>query len=228
MEYKIRIKDLPVEERPRERLMKHGVASLSNSELLAIILRTGSRKENVLNLANRILKEFNLLQLSRANVSQLKEIHGISHAKACQIVACFELARRLQAYNGEKKKKIKSSEDAFKLLYPKLSGLKKEKFMALYLNTKNFVIKEEVISIGSLNASIVSPREVFSTALVEGAAGVIVAHNHPSGDTTPSKNDIDITIRLAEAGKLLGVELLDHLIIGDKSYISLRRIGVIE
>ncbi len=224
-DYRIRIHDMKKEERPRERLIKNGSASLSDSELLAIILRTGSRKENVLNLSQRILSEFNLKQLSAINHAQLMKIHGIKESKAAQIAACFEIARRLESFSEDERPKINSPEDVYRRIYPKMREQKKECFIELCLDTKNQIIKEETISIGTLNANIVHPREVFRTALAESAAHIIVAHNHPSGDPAPSREDIEITRKLKEAGNIIGIAVLDHIIIGDGRHFSMKEAG---
>jgi DNA repair protein RadC len=224
-EDKIRILDMQKEDRPRERLVKKGPASLSDSELLAIILRTGSRKENVLNLSQRILNQYNFKQLSRINLTQLMKVHGIKESKAAQISACFEIARRLESRTDETKPKINSPEDVYRLIYPRLREEKKEMFIEICLDTKNQVIKEETISIGSLNANVVHPREVFRTALAESAAHIIVAHNHPSGDPAPSREDIEITRKLVETGSIMGITVLDHVIIGDGSHFSMKEAG---
>jgi len=225
---KIRICDLPEEERPRERLLKHGTESLSNIELLGIILRTGSREENVISLCSRIFSEYSIKQLSLANVTRLMEIHGIGKAKASQIAAVFELARRLETYMEEPKQKVRSPKDVYALMYPKMREQKKEKFVTLYLDTKNQILKEELISVGSLNASIVHPREVFKSALMESSASVIMVHNHPSGDPSPSREDILVTEKLVEGGKLLGIDVLDHIIIGEGRYVSLKDEGFVR
>lgn len=225
MEYRLRICDMQKDERPRERLIKHGASALGDSELLAIILRTGTRKENVVNLCQRILSQYNLKQLSQTNLTQLMEIHGIKESKAAQIAACFEIARRLEAFNEEAKPVIHSPDDVYRRIYPGLREQKKEMFIELCLDTKNQVIKEDIISIGSLNANIVHPREVFKTALTESAAHIIVAHNHPSGDPAPSKEDIEITKKLVETGKIMGIEVLDHIIIGDGRHFSMKEAG---
>ena len=227
-EYKIRIHDLPKDERPRERLIKNGASTLSDSELLAIILRTGSRQENVINLSQRILKEYNIKQLSQINLTQLMKVHGIKESKAAQIAACFEIARRLESFNDEDKQKISSPEDVYRRIYPKMREQKKELFIELCLDTKNRVIKEETISVGSLNANIVHPREVFKLALAESAAHIIVAHNHPSGDPTPSREDIEITKKLVDTGIIMGITLLDHVIIGDGRHFSMKEAGHIQ
>jgi len=224
-EYKIKILDMQKDERPRERLMKNGASALSDSELLAIILRTGSKQENVINLSQRILKEYNIKQLSQANLNQLMRIHGIKESKAAQIAACFEIARRLESFKDEDKQKISSPEDVYRLIYPKMREQKKELFIELCLDTKNRIIREEIISVGSLNANIVHPREVFKLALAESAAHIIVAHNHPSGDPAPSREDIEITKKLAQTGIIMGITLLDHVIIGDGRHFSMKEAG---
>ncbi|AKB81616.1 DNA repair protein RadC [Methanosarcina barkeri 3] len=225
---KVRIQDIPKEERPRERLIRNGPESLSNAELLGIILRTGSREENVVNLCSRILTEYSIKQLSLANVSRLMQVHGVGKAKAAQIAAVFELARRLETFVEEPKRKVCSPKDVYILMYPKMREQKKEKFITLCLDTKNQILKEEVISIGSLNASIVHPREVFKSALMESSASVIMVHNHPSGDPSPSREDIMVTEKMVEGGKLLGIDVLDHIIIGEGRYVSLKDEGFVR
>ncbi|GBE57044.1 hypothetical protein BMS3Bbin16_01259 [archaeon BMS3Bbin16] len=220
-EYKVKIHDLPVEERPRERLVKYGAESLSNAELLAIILRTGTKEDNVINLSNRILRDYSLPEISRADVAELNKIHGIGPAKATQITAFFELARRLESHSETAKPRIKSPEDAHRIIAPRLRNLKKETFKALYLNTKNQLIREETVSIGSLDASVVHPREVFKTAIAESAAAIILAHNHPSGDPEPSREDIELTNKLIQGGKIIGINVLDHIVVGNGTYVSL-------
>ncbi|PWB50397.1 MAG: hypothetical protein C3F06_12575 [Candidatus Methanoperedenaceae archaeon] len=227
-EYKIKILDMQKDERPRERLIKNGASALSDSELLAIILRTGSKQENVINLSQRILKEYNIKQLSQANLKQLMRIHGIKESKAAQITACFEIARRLESFKEGEKQKINSPEDVYRLIYPKMREQKKELFIELCLDTKNRIIREEVISVGSLNANIVHPREVFKLALAESAAHIIVVHNHPSGDPAPSREDIEITKKLAQTGIIMGITLLDHVIIGDGRHFSMKEAGHIQ
>ncbi|WP_456473916.1 RadC family protein [Candidatus Pyrohabitans sp.] len=225
--YKIKIKDMPPGERPRERLINHGSEALSSAELLAILLRTGTKDESVLNLASRILSEYSLKDLARASVGELKKIHGISDAKACQIAACFELARRVAVSSADERPVIKSSAEAFRVLQQRLSQRKVEAFAGLYMNSKNRVLRFAYISQGGMEASVVQPREVFRIALEEAATRVIVAHNHPSGDPEPSEEDIRITRALKNAGELIGIELLDHLVIGDGRYVSLRDRGYV-
>ena len=225
---KVRIQDIPEEERPRERLIRNGPESLSNAELLGVVLRTGSNKENVVSLSSRIFSEYSIKQLSLANVSRLMTVHGVGKAKAAQIAAVFELARRLETFVEEPKRKICSPKDVYTFMYPKMREQKKEKFITLCLDTKNQVLKEEVVSIGSLNASIVHPREVFKSALMESSASVIMVHNHPSGDPSPSREDIMVTEKMIEGGKLLGIDVLDHIIIGEGRYVSLKDEGFVR
>lgn len=222
---KLKIKDISAENRPRERLEKLGPSALSDGELLAIILRSGTVRENVLDLSNRLLGEHNIRSLSQTRVGELKRIFGIGKAKSCQIVACFELGRRLAAYPDNGNHIINSPGDIAKVLIPKMRNLKKEQFRGIYLDSKNRILREEVISLGSLDASLVHPREVFRTAISEAAAKVIIAHNHPSSDPTPSDEDIRLTNQLIEAGKIVNIKVLDHIIIGGSKYISMKDCG---
>ena len=222
--YKVRICDMREEDRPRNRLINNGAASLSNHELLSIIIRSGSVQENALSLAQRIFSTYDLLQLSAINIKQLTAITGIKEGKAAQIAACFELARRLENFTRDSKIKINSPEDVYRRLYPGMRESKKETFVELCLDTKK-QIRESTVSIGSLNANIVHPREVFKAALIESAAHIIVAHNHPSGYPTPSREDIDITKKLVDSGKMLGIDVLDHVIIGDGRHFSMKEAG---
>ncbi|MFZ3076935.1 MAG: DNA repair protein RadC [Candidatus Aenigmatarchaeota archaeon] len=217
----IRIKDIPLSERPRERLTQLGAEALSAPELLAIILRTGTEKENVIELANRVLKEHGLKTLSQASVEELKKIFGIGEAKACQIVACFELNKRLSSYQ-DSKQYIKTSEDVAKLFMERFKDLKKEYFSIINLTSKNKMINHQTISIGDLNESLAHPREIFHSAIKSSASRVILIHNHPSGDPSPSEADLQLTERLMEAGELLGITVLDHVIIGNGKWWSWR------
>jgi len=222
------LKSLPTEEKPREKLIKNGSKNLTNSELLSIILRTGNKKEGVLELSNKLLKKYNLKSLSRLKTSSLKQQLGIGDAKACQILACFELGKRLAAFKEIKNPQIKTAQDAATLFLPEMSNLEKENFKGVYLDSRKKIIKQETIFIGSLNESIVHPREIFKIALEENAAAIILLHNHPSGDPSPSRLDIEVTQELINAGKLLGIPILDHIIIGsEKRYFSLREKGLI-
>jgi DNA repair protein RadC len=217
----MKIKDVLREERPRERLIKHGSEVLSSAELLAIILREGSKKENVIMLANRILAEYNFDELSRLRVDDLKKIFGIGEAKACQIIACFELGRRANSFIPEKRKIINSANDIYKLFFS-MGRLKKENFKVIFLDSRKKIINDETIFVGSLNASVIHPREVFDLAIRNNAAAIILVHNHPSGDSNPSDEDLGITKQLISSGKILDIEVLDHVIIGNKNCYSLR------
>ncbi len=220
------IKDIPRDERPRERLIKYGASSLSNAELLAIILRTGVKGENVLTLAGNLLSKYDLKKLSKADVSELRKIKGISDAKACQIAACFELGRRASVYRGEEKPRIRSPEEAYSVVSD-LSSEPQEVFAVLLLDIKNRVIKREKLFRGGRASSLVEPQEIFRRALLESASRIILVHNHPSGDPEPSSEDINITKRVKEAGELVGIDVLDHIIVGDSGYVSLKERGLI-
>lgn len=222
------IRDVPKDARPRERLLSDGPESLSNQELLAILLRTGTKDESVLQLAQRLLHHFEGLRLLKdATVEEMTSIKGIGAAKAIQILAAIELGRRISRLSYDERYVIRSPEDGAKYLMDDMRFLSQEHFVAIYLNTKNQVIHRKTVFIGSLNASIVHPREVFKEAIKRSAASVICAHNHPSGDPTPSREDIEVTKRLAECGRIIGIELLDHLIIGDQKFISLKEKGYV-
>lgn len=221
------LRDIPEGERPRERMLRQGASALSSAELLAILLRTGTVAESAVRLAERILRESGSLRsLTDMRLEQLTAIKGVGPAKALQIQAGIELGRRLARTSDEERPVIRSPHDAADLLVEELRFLKKEHFVCLFLNTKNHVIGRETISVGSLNATVVHPREVFRSAIQRCSASIICAHNHPSGDPTPSKEDIELTARLTEAGDIVGIELLDHLIIGDRSFISLKEKGL--
>ena len=213
------IKNLPSNEQPREKLEKYGVQSLTESELLAIIIRTGNKNQSVLDLSRKILEEFDIKNLSLASLNQIIKYNGIKKAKGCQVLACFELARRLSSFKNNKHE-INSSEDVYNYLSSRMRFLKKESFMGLYLDSRNRIVREENISIGTLNASLLHPREVFAPALSEGAASIVLVHNHPSGDPKPSKADKEMTQKIVEAGKIMNIGIFDHIIIGENNYFS--------
>jgi DNA repair protein RadC len=222
------IHDLPPSERPRERLQKLGAEALSAQEILAVLLGRGVSGESVMVTAQRLLSRFeNLKGIAEASVEELSTVKGIGLAKAAQIKAAFELASRLEGYaQAGEKTVVKTPEDVSGVVGGRLRGKKKEYFLALLLDTRNQLIKVAEISVGSLDSSIVHPREVFKEAISASAAAVIFAHNHPSGDAQASPDDIKLTKRLAEAGELVGIEVLDHVIIGDKKFLSLKREGL--
>lgn len=224
---KLMIRDYPLEERPRERMVEEGAEHLNNQELLAILLRTGTKNESVFELATRVLHELgSIRRLADVSVEELMKIRGVGLAKAVQMKAGVELGRRV-AHKQAKLNAIRSPQDVARYLMEKISLHQQEVFYCLYLNTKNQVVYEKKVFVGSLNSSIVHPREVYKEAVKWSAASIIVSHNHPSGDPTPSREDIDVTHRLVEAGDILGIDCLDHLIIGDGTYISLKEKGYI-
>lgn len=219
-----KIKDLPKIERPREKLIQYGPAHLSNSELLAIILRSGKKGENVIDLANKILKKFKAENLPEVSFDELKEFPNLGPAKACEILACFELGKRL--LKGKIAGLYLRPEDVWKELRD-IRDHKKEHFIIFFLDSRNQEIKREIISVGSLNANLVHPREVFEPAVKNLAAQVILAHNHPSGDPEPSEDDLELNKRLVEAGKILGIEVIDHIIIGKAGFLSFKEKGLL-
>lgn len=220
------IHDLPPAERPRERLIKLGSEALSAQEVLALILGSGVKGESVMVTAQRLLSQFgNLRDIANASMEELSMVKGIGVAKAGQIKAASELGKRMNNYSdSEGKVIIKTPEDVLSQVKAKLKDKKKEYFLTLMLNTRNHLMKIDTISMGSLDSSIVHPREVFKEAISASAASVIFVHNHPSGDPQPSDDDIKLTKRLMEAGKIIGIEVLDHVIIGNESYVSIKAI----
>ena len=220
-QYILKFRDLPTEDRPRERLIAHGPESLSSAELLAVILTTGTQKEDVLTMSQRILKEYgDKGVLSQTNANKLSEDLHIPLGKATQIIASAELGRRFFTKNEASAPIIRTAKEVYEHVR-EMTSLSKEHLRGIYLNSHYKMIHEEVISIGTVDANMVHPREVFKPALDYSAAAVILIHNHPSGDVTPSLADIEVTKQLVQAGKLLGIELIDHLIVTKTSYISI-------
>lgn len=216
----MKIKDLPIGERPRERLKKFGPSGLKNSELLAIILGRGNKKEDVMKISNRILRQYsNTALLANYDVSLLERVFGLSFVQACQVVALLELGRRL--YGKGVDISLRSPEEVFSYCQD-MTFLKQEYLRGLYLNTRNQLILDKLLSIGTVNASLGHPREIFAPALDARAASFILVHNHPSGDPTPSREDITFTGQIYQSSKILGIDFLDHIIIGRGSYFSMR------
>ncbi|WP_269902676.1 RadC family protein [Crassaminicella thermophila] len=228
-DYHVSIKDMAESERPREKLLMSGANALSNAELLAILIRTGTKETSAIDLSQRILSasDDGLRYLADCTIEELSQIKGIGVAKACQVVAAIELGKRLAMSSAKAKININSPRDIVKIFMEEMRYYKKEYFKIMLLNTKNEIISIENISIGSLNSSLVHPREVFVRAIRKSAASLVLIHNHPSGNPKPSNEDIKITQRLIEAGKIIGIEILDHIIIGDGIYISLKEISMI-
>lgn len=205
-----RIKDLPKVDQPREKLEKYGPGRLSDSELLAILLRTGTKDLNVLKLAEKILQKFENEKFVDVSIDDLKSIHGLGPVKACEIISCFELGRRM--LKGKKTRILLSPKDIWGRMED-IRGSKKEHFVVFYLDSRSQEIQREIVSVGTLNESLVHPREVFEKAIKNNAASIIVAHNHPSGDLEPSQADIEITKKLVQAGKILDIRIADHVIV---------------
>ena len=223
------VHDLPLAERPRERLMRLGPEALSEQELLACILGRGVSGESVLVSARRLLAKFGTLRaLAEASVEQLASVHGIGPAKAVQLKATVEVARRLSLASNGHRAVVDSVEAASALVRPTLLDKKKEHFVALLLDNRHHLIRLAPIAIGSLSATLVHPRELFKEAIAASAAAVIIAHNHPSGDPAPSVQDVELTARLVAGGGLLGIEVLDHLIIGAEGTVSLQAAGLMK
>ncbi|WDF04101.1 RadC family protein [Shouchella hunanensis] len=224
------IRDVPLQERPRERFLREGAKALSNQEILAIMLRSGTKQYSALQVAAQLLSTYKTLTaLSESSLEEMRLIKGIGVTKAIELAAAMELGKRINREGKGQKRVIASPDDAVQIVADDLIGIHQEHFVVLYLNTKNYVIKQKTVFIGSLNASIVHPREVFKEALRTSSAAVICLHNHPSGDPSPSPEDISVTKRLNEAGRILGISLLDHIIIGDEThYVSLKERGFIS
>ncbi|MCX6226157.1 MAG: DNA repair protein RadC [Bacteroidia bacterium] len=224
MEYPVfRIRDLAVEDRPREKCLRQGTSGLSNTELIAILIGTGTQKQSALDLARQILQQAgnDLHQLGRLSLAEMEKINGIGQAKAIRIQACFELARRRKAAPPGIRPKIKCSQDAWKLLEGVLSDLQHEEFWILLLNRSNQIIDQVRISQGGISGTVTDVRLILNAAVEKLASGIILAHNHPSGNLSPSEADIKITKKIKEAAQMLDLSLLDHIILSDQGYMSM-------
>ena len=224
----MQIKDMPESERPQEKLLYSGAGGLSNSELLALIIRTGTGEKSAVRLADDVISyaNENIGDLSAAEVRELTEIDGIGNAKACSIVAAMELSKRLiSGRQGAVRMRLRDSRQVADLLAEEMMHEKRELFMTINLNTRMQVESKSVISIGNIDSAPVHPREVFGPAIRRGAAAVVVAHNHPSGDPTPSPQDIEVTERLLSASEILGIRLVDHVIVGNGCFTSMKNEG---
>lgn len=214
----MKIKDIPKIDRPREKLQKYGTGKLSDAELLAIILKTGTKDLNVLKLAQKILQKFDNKKFSEITIDELKNIHGLGPVKACEIIACFELGKRM--LKDKKSSILLSPKDVWERMED-IRGSKKEHFVVFYLDSRNQEIQREIISVGTLNESLVHPREVFEGAIKNNAASIIIAHNHPSEDLEPSEADIEITKKLIHAGKILDIKIISHIVVTNNSFLQL-------
>jgi DNA repair protein RadC len=221
------VRDLPKPERPRERLQRFGPEALSAQELLALVIGRGIPKKSVMNIAQELLAKFgNIKAIGQATIEELSQIKGIGLAKAAQIKACFELGKREDLEPEPKDFNIKNPESVVKAIRSGIKDKAKEHFKLILLNPRNKIIGISTISIGTLNASLVHPREVFKDAIVHSAASVVLAHNHPSGDPEPSDDDTKITNKLVELGKILGIEVIDHIVIGKNNFCSFKEEGL--
>lgn len=223
------IKDMPEDERPRERLMKFGADALSTGELLGILLGTGTRSQTAVTLGNRLMTQFGGLRgLVTCDIHEFMSVEGIGLAKAARLEAALELGKRVAALGSSDGTIIRSPGDVAALVMPSMRYLKKEYFKSILLTTKNEVMDICTVSVGTLDASLVHPRELFKDAIKRSCAAVILVHNHPSGDPYPSPEDIRLTRRLREAGTLLGIKVLDHIIVGDGRYVSFQEMGLFK
>lgn len=221
------VKELPLSERPREKMLSRGVSYLSNAELIAVLLGKGGKNISVMDLSSKVLSlENNLKNLASYQPEEFMSIPGIGVAKACTLAAALELGRRM-ATTTQKNALISTADDAATLFMEELRYSNKESFKVALLNIKNQLIMKDDISIGGLNSAAAHPREVFQNAVKKGAASIILFHNHPSGDPTPSADDISVTKQLVESGKILGIKVIDHIVIGDGTYKSFKALGLI-
>lgn len=220
------LKQWPASEQPREKLMRYGVKALSNAELLALIVRAGTKEASALSLAEEILSQKNgVSSLGTMEPEDFCKVRGIGLATAASLTAAVELGRRIAVSPKQERICIENPKQVADLFMEQLRVLKKETFQVLQLNIKNEILSIENVSVGNLNSSIATPREVFSSAVRKSASAVILAHNHPSGNPEPSQADVDLTRRLEESGRILGIRVLDHIIIGDGIYVSMRETG---
>ncbi len=221
--YNPMIRDMPVDMRPRERLIGLGANALSNSDLIAILLRTGVKGENVLSLSSKLLSKLGGLSgLSDATISDMSEMHGISEAKACQVLAAVELGKRAASMNPQHRPAIGSPEDVNNIVGPEMSQLAQERLRVLLLNTKNRVMAMRDVYQGTVNSASVRVAEILRPAIRENCPYIIVVHNHPSGDPTPSPEDILVTRRINQSADMMDIELLDHIVIGEQSFVSMK------
>lgn len=208
--------------KPRERLLKFGIGSLTDAELFAILLRTGTKGENVVDMSNRLINEYGLKNILDCSLNELQKIKGIGVSKAMQILVINEIVKRINLSKSSIRF-LSSAEKIFEFMHDKLKDEKQENFVAILLNNRNYLIKEELLTKGILDASVIDPREIFKSAIKNSASRIVLVHNHPSGNSEPSKDDLEITKRLIEVGNLMGIKILDHIIVGRDNYWSWKR-----
>ena len=225
-----RIRNWPVAERPRERLNSAGASALSTRELLAILIGSGTEGHSAIEVAGRLLQEHegSLRQLAGSSATEIQRVPGIGPAVTARLQAALELGRRMARENAGERPRIRGPRDVYDLCAPALRDAKQEEFRVLLLNTQHAVIRELVVTRGTLDASVVHPREVFRAAIIESAAAVVLVHNHPSGDPAPSREDREVTEQMADAGRLVGISVLDHIVIGDGRYVSFVEAGLLQ
>ena len=224
----MKIKDLAENDRPRERLSKVGASNLSDSEVLALIIQTGSKKQSVIDLSNKLIFEFGLLGLSTASIAELKQIKGVGNAKATKIIAMFEINKRVNKLNRLKStKKISMANDVNEIFYEELKDEKQENVFLLCLDNSNCIITSKLLFKGTLNESVIHPREIFKEAVKSSANSIILVHNHPSSNKNPSPEDIRITSTLKDASEMMGIKLLDHIIVSKAGFFSFRESNMI-
>ncbi len=228
-QYSIKIPDWPEDERPRERMLKHGTDALSEAELLAIVLRTGNGKNSAVDLARHILNKYDGLRgLDGQSIEELQSINGIGLAKAAQIKAALEIAKRLASQKWRVQDRVKSSEDIYRIIHLRMRDLGREEFRVLFLTARHDILTEKKLFEGSLMESVVSPREIILTAVQQSAASIVLLHNHPSGDPSPSPQDKSVTDKIVKACHYVDIQVLDHIIIGKDSYFSFADHGLIN
>ncbi len=220
------MKELSPDDRPREKLLHHGVAVLGDNELVALVLGNGRRGSGALSVANELLRQQGGIHgLARAASGDLARVRGVGAVKAAQLIAAVELGRRTLAHSASERTQLRTPRDAASYLLPLFGARSVEQFGIVLLDSKHRVLRTTLVSIGTLNSTIVQPREVFREAILGSAAAVVAFHNHPSGDPSPSSDDVELTVRLAAAGALMGVDLVDHVILGDGRYCSFKEMG---
>jgi DNA repair protein RadC len=224
----MKLKEFPIEDLPREKLSKFGARNLSNYELLAIILGSGNKKESVLEITSKLLLKYNLKKIATLNLATLQKENGIGNVNASKILASIELGKRASSFVLEKSKKISCAKEIAEIYIPEMNFLESENFRVVFLDSKNQIINSKIIFIGTLNESVVHPREIFKSAILENSANIILIHNHPSGDLNPSEEDIKTTKELVKAGEILGIKVLDHIIVGNNSFFSFLEEGLFE